>query len=45
MDEKNPYKYIQGLKFDFLLSIYMDTKVSKFGIPSDNPVSQIWILN
>jgi hypothetical protein len=32
---------IQGLK----LSIHMDTKVLKFGIPPDNPVSQIWILN
>ena len=32
---------LQGLKFDFLLSIRMDTKVLKFGIPPDNPVSQI----
>jgi hypothetical protein len=35
----------QGLKFDFFLSIHMDTKVLKFDIPPDNPVSQIWILN
>jgi hypothetical protein len=35
----------QGLKFEFFLSIHMDTGVLKFGIPPDNPVSQIWILN
>ena len=39
------YIRYQGLKFDFFLSIHMDTKVLKFGIPPDNPVSQIWILN
>jgi hypothetical protein len=35
----------QGLKFEFFLCIHMDTGVLKFGIPPDNPVSQIWILN
>jgi hypothetical protein len=39
------FHFSQGLKFDFFLSIHMDTKVLKFGIPPDDPVSQIWILN
>jgi hypothetical protein len=39
-------KYCTGsAEIWFIFSIHMDTKVLKFGIPPDNPVSQIWILN